>query len=86
MHTIMDEIKLQSKLSFGKDVEDKFFHTAGWHVSGTTTLENCLAMFAKEESMFIWKHNSYTSATLMCIFTTGLCSSVHSSIIHNNKN
>ena len=53
MHTIMDEIKLQSKLSFGKDVEDKFFHTAGWHVSGTTTLENCLAMFAKEESMFI---------------------------------
>ena len=53
MHIIMAEIKPQSKLSFGKGVEDQFSHTAGWHVSGTTTLENYLAILAKEASMFV---------------------------------
>ena len=54
------KIKPQSKLGFGKDVEEEnLSYSAGWPVNGTTTLKNYLAVFAKDEYMHTWKTNNY---------------------------
>lgn len=47
-------------------------NTAGGHVNGTTTLENCLAVFAKDEYMHTQKTTSYNSNNA-CIYSPKTC-------------